>query len=377
MLRADMAKRIMYSILPSVCDSAQIFHTQGVVDYKALSAACEGRRSIIKFGTKACMREANHYTKKSDTFTNELSEEFTKGNYFYVILRTTQVFADKFGWNSSFGGEAWFQISNSILKILSYDEELEKVVKAKNTCFNFWETSIEIMKSIVIEMNVLDGLAHNTDSIMKNLVNEEASEYSTSTGQEFEKIKKLMDAKELSNAIDVYRCIEHELIESGDIVRYRDWTKKIRNTRDYNCPLDTTEEFFKIRFRKSTNMAVSKLNTIVDDAKIKIAMMAPEPPTPYQLFENKTNNTLSWLDILMQSIVYSKDVAHLNSKKSEVSRKLYDMTYSLHSNVNDLRRRFNTANIEYTDIMNDAGKIEKLHESIGYINQIVYMVSSV
>lgn len=376
MLRSDMAKRIMYSILPSVCDSSQIFHTQGVVDYKALSAACEGRHSIIKYGTKACMRESNHYTKKSDTFSNELNEKYIRGDYFNVAIKTTQVFADKFGWNTSFGGEAWFNISNSILKLITYDEELNKVVKAKSICENFWDTSIGIMKSIVIELNVLDGLAHNTDSIMRNLTSEESSDLKTSASMEFEKIKKLMDAKELSNAIDVYRCIEHELIESGDIVRYRDWTKKIRNTRDYNCPCDTSEELFKIRFRKMNNITISKLNTVVDEAKVKIAQMAPEPPTPYQLFETKTTNVLSSLDTMMQNIAYNRDVA--GYRKDAIGEKLSKMAQSLYENVNMLRRNFNSACIEYSDIVNDdVSKIEKLHEAIGYINQIVYMVSSV
>ena len=50
-IRSDMAKRIMYSILPSTVDPSQVVMSGGVVDYKALDAAVEGAADIIAFGT--------------------------------------------------------------------------------------------------------------------------------------------------------------------------------------------------------------------------------------------------------------------------------------------------------------------------------------
>ena len=49
-IKSDMAKRIMFSILPHVADKTQIHMTGGVVDYNALAYAVSGRKDIIKYG---------------------------------------------------------------------------------------------------------------------------------------------------------------------------------------------------------------------------------------------------------------------------------------------------------------------------------------
>jgi hypothetical protein len=376
MLRSDMAKRIMYSIIPSVSDSVQVHHTHGVVDYNALIAAAEGRHDLIKYGTRACVREINHYQKSGHTIYEELMKEHDKGNYYDIAKKAVEMFGDFPSWATSFGGKPWFNIANSLLKIVTYSDELMVTNRQKNSSADYWDKSIQIMNSIVIEMNVLDGLAHNTDSIMRNMTNEEALDRKGGASVEFDRIKKLMDAKELTNAIDVYRIVEAELIESGDIYRYKDWTKRLRNTPDYLKPKNNTEEMFRIRFRKIHMLAISKINTMIDNAKAKILSMTPEPPKPGDILVIENVNLYAWIDTITRNLSYQ--VSEYASKDNEVKSKIHKICQSLYDSVFSLHNKINNATSEYSDIFdNDALKIIKLNDAIHHLSSISYLMSSV
>jgi len=51
-IKSNMAKRIMYSIILSLATPTEIYHTSGIVDYKALKADTEGIDELVKYGIK-------------------------------------------------------------------------------------------------------------------------------------------------------------------------------------------------------------------------------------------------------------------------------------------------------------------------------------
>ncbi len=272
-LREDMAKRIMYSILPSLSSTLQTHHTGGVVDYNALRYAVSGRHDIIKYGTRACVREMRHYGGSREIVTK--ANDFMKAKSYYEAIKlAVECFSDIDMWNQSYGGKAWEAIARSLSKIIIYDNELKKLQELKAKDPKALDQEVQVMQMLVIELNVFDGLSHNTASIMQNLIHQELAEQLPNKayddvsyediGDKYKQIENLMDTKELSNPLDVYKKIEPILTDSGDIHKYKDWTAKLRKDPQYRANSSTVLEFFKIRFRKNNLAYIRELNTEID-----------------------------------------------------------------------------------------------------------------
>jgi hypothetical protein len=275
-LREDMAKRIMYSVLPAVADPNQVASTKGVVDYKALRYAAEGRTNLIKFGMLAVLDELKHYRIKGNPMsprTEKFMEAqilFSTGDLIGAIEVAINAFNDGRAWETHFGGEPWSNIAKCLKKIIILDNQLKTVKR-------YSEEEIQILQMIVVEMNVFDGLSHNTDSVMRSLVEQEtlaSGKYKgdfdedVATKKEFNKIKSLMDAKELGKAVDVYSEIEQTLSDSGEINKYKEWNTKLRTDPNYNRNIDSkSEELFKIKIRKMTQDKVREINISIDHLK--------------------------------------------------------------------------------------------------------------
>lgn len=116
-IRSDMAKRIMYSILPSVATKSEIALTDGAIDYKALESAIEGRKDIIKYGVRSCIKELKHY-RYFDALPNwihdiyqmdmdPLKYESNGFNIENVINLCIKSFNTPKGWDSGYGGFLW------------------------------------------------------------------------------------------------------------------------------------------------------------------------------------------------------------------------------------------------------------------------------
>jgi hypothetical protein len=126
---------------------------------------------------------------------------------------------------------------------------------------------------LVVELNVFDGLSHNTSSIMRNLIQEEYQDtadpaddfMSTKADDEYTAVMNMMDAKEFNNPIDVYKEIAPTLIDSGDINKYKDWVTKLKTSPGYNTEnVGKAKELFKIKFRKQSAKAIFKLRACHD-----------------------------------------------------------------------------------------------------------------
>ena len=284
-LRSDMAKRIMYSILPALSGETQMQMTHGAVDYKALKAAVEGRKDIIKYGIKACAKEIDHYQKDGQSKARLMNQRYLEGNAETAIDMAIQCFADAEHWAPSYGGQAWENVAKTLKKSMVLDGELEKAKAARMTDPTAIDRETEIMRQLVITMNIFDGLSHNTESILSNMAHEEALESAPSPAEaqkagaeEFKTLQRLMDAKELTNPVQVFKEVEPALIESGDIHRYKDWANTLRRNPSYsNDDPGLEKEKFLIRLRKHILPFRQELNDRRDFLKKQIEKSLVQP----------------------------------------------------------------------------------------------------
>lgn len=135
---------------------------------------------------------------------------------------------------------------------------------------------VETMKEIVVLMNVFDGLAHNTASVMPKVVGEELkdwkkkypnSDISQFSGKYKRRVQDLMDSKEIDDPMTVYKQVQ-DIVESPENKHiYRDWITKIRNAPDYqNTKLlkNRRQEIAMIKIRKEMKERLSNLVKSVD-----------------------------------------------------------------------------------------------------------------
>jgi len=140
---------------------------------------------------------------------------------------------------------------------------------------------------MIIALNVFDGLAHNTASIMKNLTQIESKknndlEYEEEAIKEYKRILQLMDAKELKDPINVYQEIEPEL-EAIEPFYFRDWKTKARSNpgnRRNMKPEDAIANREKvkteknlIRYKKIFNSEIKEFNKLLNKLKENISVL--------------------------------------------------------------------------------------------------------
>lgn len=259
-IETDMAKRIMLSIIPVIRSKSEVSISGGGYDPVALRSAVRGAKDLIKYGSLACFDEllfypdkyANEegmelsyeqeqeYRKKRDaakqvvSHARQLADE---GQYTELLRVCDKAFWDVEGWSHAFGGKAWGKISRTLLSIANKYAELNSPEVRQDP-----EKEFEIMKEIVVDMNVFDGLAHNNGKVMPKVLERELSEHPELEGAYSPgpyhtpyslRVQKMMDAKELENPIDVYKQIEHIIADSPHKMVFRDWITKLRRHPDY------------------------------------------------------------------------------------------------------------------------------------------------
>ena len=135
---------------------------------------------------------------------------------------SAEIFNDLEIWGErgGYGGLAWAKITETLLKITKLKNELDKVRSEKPTNM---EKEMHILQQLVVELNVFDGLNHNTGNILSNILEEERKDLlrqdsvnPLGVSKEFDAVQKLMDAKELMDPTDVYKEIEETLKETDE-----------------------------------------------------------------------------------------------------------------------------------------------------------------
>ena len=311
-LREDMAKRIMYSLVTNIDDpKASGFRINGPrtlarargeeypyerphpVDIHALNLAIEGWKDIVKYGTKAVVGELKH---SSRDYENRIFQRafdlYNKGKYIEALDLAIEDYAKP--WKESYGGKAWGKIAAQVKEILLLGKKIEQDPSNHDHKIN-----------MVIALNVFDGLAHNTASIMRNLVDiESATSYDydgnyktyqhyedihdpdfyelsdsqrSRSSKEYKRILELMDAKELKGGLDVWREIKPE-IEGMGAIYFKPLKRKLHDMELAQIISLTPEEKAKkrdevkielvlIRFRKQIMSDIEKFDNRYNDSQ--------------------------------------------------------------------------------------------------------------
>lgn len=187
-LMSDMAHRIMFGLI-----------NKNTFDLPAARWVASGAKKIIRNGVKACYRELGHSwgtsTKPFDFFAKEESP-------INAALEAASIeFRKRDNWSINFGGEPWARISDTLKDINQLYLDWTNV--AKDT-----EEEVSTLKKLIIMLNKFDGMAHNTGSIIKNLVQEE---YGTPNEKIIDTLKTLRDLSESEDPILTYKAIEPHL----------------------------------------------------------------------------------------------------------------------------------------------------------------------
>lgn len=289
-IEEDMGNRIMYSVLPHLADPAQVALTGGVVDYNALKIAVEGRKNLIKYGVEAVLNELHHADDSG--FERTAKAFYVGGNIEDAVATALACFEDGNLWLEGFGGEAWAKIAKTLLQIVRLDKTLSKIRSSPNKDHN---QEVQVMQDLIVEMNIFDGLAHNSDDVMRNLIELESAEkmnvdptdiHGSLSNEEYQKfhkfydenhkrVKRLMDAKELESPAEVFRRISPTLEGSGDINKFKSWVSKMRQTEEFKkSDPDVARKLFFIflrkhiiPWRKELNRYRDRLRKPLEDAK--------------------------------------------------------------------------------------------------------------
>ena len=289
-LQEDMAQRIMFSTLPFLASPAQVALTKGVVDINALKAAVEGRKDIIKYGVMAVLGELEHYNesfamanrpqgKKSAPYqhckNSILSGQYhglggaAAAHFAKAMDIAIEAFQDSKAWYTSYGGRPWEMIARTIRQIARLDRTLDEL-RASPRSIERDEQEVQIMRDLIVEMNVFDGLAHNSDSILNNIAEQEAHDKVPASNpherkqrytENYVKLKRLMDAKELDSPVEVFKQIQDTLTGSGDIHKFKDWVTKMRSKPEYRqTDSKLGKSLLTIYLRKALAPARSAIN---------------------------------------------------------------------------------------------------------------------
>lgn len=422
-LRSDMAKRIMYSIIPGLADKTQIYHTQGVVDYKALQAAAEGRRDMIKYGTLACLGECEHYrptpepgsdipgimqakeiqSKKVSHFIDQAK----KGKYEDAIDFALQCFADYRGWAKSFGGKAWENIAKTVKKLITYDNELLELKTTPKPSKENQQEITQVLQQIIMEMNVFDGLSHNTAEVMNNLIEEElkaqnpnlsmvADEWPKKYQDEQRKMKKLMDAKEINNIFDVYKQVKQDLVDSGEINRFKDWTSKLESSPEFykrNPKLERELALIRVKklmigYKHDLNIGRDILKNFIEKVSSEIFIKDTNPMSFFHLVRNKIhiedaslNNTITNIRFFFRNHLRAYGIDKHLEKEIEFVSDLTDQIKAKTRMLIDSSNYTSEALSDHSSVMAERQRINtkvvrELGELFNLVSRLVFFLDS-
>jgi hypothetical protein len=297
---------------------------------------------IVRDAVKAALRKAE------DASTNpDASRHSAKANEFYnqALKLCVEGFNDSKAWDPAFGGRSWgkiastlFSINQNIIQLKQNRRESAERPRATHNK-DYLTEEIELMKHQVVLMNVFDGLAHNTGGIVEKLVNEERKERENIVDlnpelhswekkqmfqrleehetEDFQTIKRMMDAKELTNPLAVYKTILPEIKKSPQRKLFEDWETKLERHPDYkNTKSDYSDELEVVKMKKSL---LEMLRSI----------------------EEKLNQIVAWKDKLLAEDTGSNRVAFSGA----VETLLYRIRAHLMANLSQYRYTHSKSNV--------------------------------
>lgn len=388
-LEEDMAKRIMLSVIPAAMNKTEMGATKGF-DYKALRSAANGAKDLVKYGTRACAVEMNYYLgaggqrAKMQSLTSE-------GRYKDALELAVAAFQDVSNWDRKFGGTAWAKIADTLLQIEVRRQQLEQVRAATSSPEpgrDYLSEEVELMKEIITYMNVFDGLAHNTASVMPKVVERELEDRNTHKVEDYEeredrmyfdrkyqrRIQRMMDAKEIDDPFVVYRELQPTIEQPQFKHLFKDWIDKIHTLPEYAAApsLDQKkQDIAVIKARKALKSALALLEETFQplvSAKDQVLMIRGDQ----QKLEDWNNSTINVLHIFMDTLGDFESVivnAVETDKNKDVVQKysnLYEFVKSLALSRTANRisnklhdTKYDGTELNITDFMSDIATLKR------------------
>lgn len=298
-LKSNMAKRIMFSLLPHLAPQTQVHATKGMVDFNALKQMIPGAKELLRYGTLACLDELIFSFSGQDITVKWAKKQ--KHNIDQLdYSKTLKIIIDLFKrgtWLPDAGGPTWIRIAETLAAIQNSLETYQEAKKGYD-----YQAQADALMEMTSYMNVLDGLAHNTGKIMERLISYEGSndpEYRT-------KIDRLMDSKELQDPEDVLQEILPTLEQSDAPLTMKDWVSAARQ-RKHQYQGEQTQRQEAIRIIRLKKLL---LQSLTDWA-------IPEMKQLIQSWRNLADN------VLLQRIVANR---HIFNNLNLIARSTMKMT---------------------------------------------------
>lgn len=274
-LKQNMAKRIMFSLLGHLIPEAQrethIAQTKGIVDYKALESLKEGAKELLHYGVECCYQELSHVNNyEIQDQIKSLDKNHAKSflEKAIVLFNDTKSW-DKRGGKALYGGPNWARIAQHFLRLHTILKQLEFIDISNNDNLEYYYS---ILMKMTAEMNIIDGLTHNTDSLMGKMIEMDQKEnyplgdhaYSDASEhrkKDRETIKRMMHAKEMENPDDVLAEILPIMDQNSG--NFSSWVSKARQRRKFFSP-QAERDFLiaKIDAKKSFSALLKDSNLI-------------------------------------------------------------------------------------------------------------------
>lgn len=351
-LKGNMAKRILFSLLSHLVpinESARIALTKGVVDYNALKQMIPGAKELIEYGVAAAIDEASY--SRDDQAKKHVEDLYKAGDIKNALIAMIDLFNNSDKWELSYGGSNWAKIAKTLLTIKEYLDAAEQAKKENNV-----EEQMNNLMQMTSYVNVLDGLAHNTGSIMDKMLSFEMkktreknmedwkaealrnpkfqppSDYYESESNrdaEMAKLVRMMDSKELTDPDDILQEILPTIESESDApLTMKDWVEKARKRRRNNISEDEyylkEERLKKIREKKYLQQQLDHYTIHDIKAFLQKLSMMPDNRVVEEIIKNRSAffRLRAAYAVLQSSYYVSKDALAKMSQNIDAAQKL-------------------------------------------------------
>lgn len=213
-LLSDMAHRIMFGLLPT-----------DTFDFVAAEWAAKGAIDVLYYGTKAVIEELKHY--RGPKIILSAPDKITSGNfdkYFEVLSAAKKAYEDKENWDASYGGLVWEEITNTLIKILqSY--------KAYKQSEKYSSDQEKALRSLMINMNIFDGLAHNSDTVYDKMTEKEAND--TGSVNQFSTLHNIKHLRDMSESKYSHDILKEVLPFLDTHLPYKDQIQQMKRAPEF------------------------------------------------------------------------------------------------------------------------------------------------
>ena len=266
-IKEDLAKRMLFGLGDYLGVSEGRTYTKMPdgsyrnIDILALRDLIPQAEKIVKYGIKACISEIEHIQskylyeyeayEKYKNLNNISNQEITLKNIIYLF--------DEIYWRPAFGGKAWAKIAKQLFKIYENINLAKNAKKSSNI-----DEEIKQLNELMININLFEGMVHNTSGILDKMYKAELSEidhemqspYSNAAADQWVSKKidlinglnNLMNAKELKNPKDVVSVALPEARR-----------KKIKQQNAYQKYIDKAELFYSEDNQENIYQEIDKI----------------------------------------------------------------------------------------------------------------------